>query len=89
MKKNKSRVALGLNSVFTFVASYIFNDFECEKHNKNLTNFHILLNKKNQNVERNIPLYVFRILFNNDAQQISFNSAKTWPRKWYRIMTFS
>ena len=32
---------------------------------------------------------VFRILFNNDTQQISFNSGKKWPRKWYRNMTFS
>ena len=31
-------------------------------------------------VLRNILVYVFRILFNNNAQQISFNSAKKWPR---------
>ena len=52
--------------------------------------FQILLNiKKIQNVYRNFLLYVFRILFNNDPQQISFNSAKKWPRKWYRNMAFS
>ena len=32
---------------------------------------------------------MFRILFNNDPQQISFNSAKKWLRKWYRNTTFS
>ena len=31
----------------------------------------------------------FRILFNNGPQQISFNSAKKWLRKWYRNTTFS
>ena len=41
------------------------------------------------NVLRNFLLYVFRILFNNDPQQISINSAKKWPRKWYRNMNFS
>ena len=34
-------------------------------------------------------MYVFRILFNNDPQQIPFNSAKKWLRKWYRNTTFS
>ena len=41
------------------------------------------------NVLRNNLVYVFRILFNNDAQQISFNSVEKWLRKWYRNMNFS
>ena len=45
--------------------------------------------KNIHNVLRNFLLYVFRILFNNDPQQISINSAKKWPRKWYRNMNFS
>ena len=32
-------------------------------------------------------MYLFRILFNNDPQQIPFNSAEKWPRKWYRNTT--
>ena len=66
-----------------------FNHFLCEKHKKNSTKFQILLNNKISECLRNFLLYVFRILFNNDPQQISFNSAKKWLRKWYRNTTFS
>ena len=59
------------------------NHFLGEKHTKfdSIKNIH--------NVFRNFLVCVFRILFNNDPQQISFNSAKKLPRKWPRNMTFS
>ena len=47
------------------------------------------LKERTQYVLRNIHVYVARILFDNEAQQISFNSAEKWPRKRYRNMTFS
>ena len=78
------------SSLFTFVAQYIFNHCLREKHNKNAKKFQILLNKKKSEcLNRNFLMYVFRILFNNDPQQISFHSAKKWLRKWYRKKTFS
>ena len=41
------------------------------------------------NILSNILVYVFRILLNNDAHQISFNSADKLPRKWYQNMMYS
>ena len=38
--------------------------------------------RNNHNVLRHIPVFVARIQFSNDAQQISFNSAKKLARKW-------
>ena len=38
-----------------------------------LAKFKILLQKKNYNVLRNILVYIARILFNNNAQQIVGN----------------
>ena len=41
-----------------------------------------------KNVLINFLLYGFKILFNNDPQQISFNSAEQLSRKLYRNIYF-
>ena len=67
--------------VFSFVDYSIFNHVLFEKHTKNLT-FQIFLG---ENIFimflRIFLLYVFRILFNNDPQQISINSAKKMAKE--------
>ena len=71
--------------VFLVLLNIKFLIIFCVKNiKKKLTTF-----QKNIHVLRNFLLYVFRILFNNDPQQISINSAKKWPRKWYRNMNIS
>ena len=49
---------------------------------KNRQNFRFLLGENIHNVLiRNVLMYVFRILFNNDSQQITFNSAEKMAKK--------
>ena len=59
----------------------------CLKNTQNLTTFQIFWGENR--IHNVFLLYVFIILFNNDPQQISINSSKKWPRKWYRNMNFS
>ena len=82
MKKRTEAFLLLLNINFFIIF--------CLKNRKNLT-FQIFWGENIiiHNVLRNFLMYVFRILFNNDPQQISINSARKWPRKWYRNMNFS
>ena len=75
---------------FWFLLHNTFLIIVCVKNTtKILKKFRFCWKEKNQNVLRNFRLCVFRILFNNDPQQISFNSAKKWLRKLYRNTTFS
>ena len=51
------------------------------KNTHNLKTFKIFLGENIDNVLTNFLRYVFRILFNNDLQQFSFNSAKKMAKK--------
>ena len=69
---------------FCFVEYYILHHFLCEEHNKKLTTLQIFCGENSHNVLRNFLLYVYYSIMIH-----SKNSAKKWPRKWYRNITFS